>query len=526
MSASYRLQFNRNFTFKQAIALIPYLKKLGISYCYSSPLLKARKGSDHGYDVVDYQQFNPEIGTLEEFKEMVQILKAYGIALIFDFVPNHMCILDPDNRYWYDVLKNGQNSEYAKFFDINWKLGILILPFLEKKNQDPEEIRKKYQFPDSPHYKLIFWEKGYEHVNYRRFFDTFHYAALAQEKDVVFDETHRFLFQLIDEKLIDFIRVDHIDGLKNPEKYLQKLQKKCSHLFVEKILLGDERIRKWPILGTTGYDFLTRANALFVDSKGKKPLATIYRDFTKKEETPTLVYQCKKWVLENSFLSELKHLSENVPTLKEEIKVFLCSFDVYRTYITDEKIANLDVEIIEKAFAKAKRYFPKGDFEKLRKQFSNIDFIERFQLTMSPLSAKGLEDTALYDYFPLSSLNDVGYNFSSFGSTVNEFHEINEQMLVSFPQTLLASTTHDTKRSEDVRARIHVLSEIPQQWKEHLKLWSSMNPTVSNVPEKNEQYLLYQTLFGTWPFDEINEEYIERIQKYMEKAAKEEKIDT
>jgi len=698
-TSTYRLQFNYLFTFKQAIKLVDYWHQLGISHIYASPITKARSKSLYGYDVVDHTRINPEIGTAEEFVEFSKRLKNKNISLILDIVPNHMCISDPGNLWWKDVLENGPGSIYAGYFDILWDppkpelknkifLPILSQPLgkaienqeiqilyregtfyfecagahlpvnpnswatilkfvdsdrlasLDDKDEDllefesivtaldhlplnsdrnsdkckehdreKEVIKKRLNLlfnkrkffsdliqstllklngekeePQSfnglesilkeQSYRLSDWRLSNDLINYRRFFDINDLACLHVEKKEVFDAIHPLIFELLAEGSITGLRIDHIDGLYEPEEYLKHLQKEGPDLYliVEKILIGQEKLNvNWPVAGTSGYDYLNVLNGLFIDSESRSSLQQIYEGFIGfRNRLSEIVCECKKAILLGSMASELTITTRRLEIITEQhrwsydfayeslraaLRDVIASFSVYRTYIKieDRQVNKNDQKIIFKAIKQAKKLNPASDHlvfdfiksvlfledppglneEQIKKR---REFVLRFQQLTGPVMAKGFEDTALYRSYPLSSMNEVGMDPNKFGMNIEEFHLENQARLQDWPHSLLTTSTHDTKRSEDVRARINVLSEMAEEWKESLGHWQSLNKTKKVtldsllVPDANEEYLLYQTLIGSWPYSFTDDQektlYVQRIQRYMQKALKEAKIHT
>jgi (1->4)-alpha-D-glucan 1-alpha-D-glucosylmutase len=702
--ATYRLQFNSEFTFREATDIVPYLQKLGISDIYSSPFFRARPGSTHGYDVTNHNELNPAIGSQEEFDAMVAALHERGMGQIADFVPNHMGITDPTNEWWMDVLENGPSSAYAPFFDIDWDpvkeqlrnkvlLPILgdqygrvlengefhlqmeegafyvtyfnwVLPLnprtyhiilraalqklsrysdeemymdlesiltaleylpprtetdeekVKERSREKEAIKRRIarlcvDYPQvkdaieramkqlegnvgdprsfdrldellsAQPYRLSYWRVAAEEINYRRFFDVNELAAIRVENPVVFDTIHRLLLDLVKRGSVTGIRIDHVDGLQNPKQYLLTLQERCAaiygsdsaekaiYLLVEKILSEDEKLRSdWPIFGTTGYEFASDLTQLQVDPANEVVFSRIYRDYIDRYvHLESLIYEKKKLVMDVSLandietlglaLSELAerdrlHRDFTLDLLRTVVREVIACFPVYRSYVSEESGASeSDRQVVLKAVRAAKRRNAAIDasiFDFLRdvlllEKFSNfnekarrlqLEFVLKFQQCTGPIMAKGLEDTASYIFNRLVALNEVGSNPRQFGITIERFHEKNRARLTETPHSLLASTSHDTKRSEDVRARIAVLSEIPDQWREWIDDWRKTNSECKTdvdgeqAPSANEEYLFYQTLLGTYPFslDAVNADYIERIQQYMLKAIKEAKINS
>lgn len=686
-NATYRFQFNRDFRFEHAHALVPYLARLGISHVYASPLLKARSGSLHGYDAVDPTCLNPEIGTQDQFDAFIEDLHRHAMGLIVDFAPNHMAATS-ENPWWMDVLLRGQASRYANFFDINWRVsrrdlrGRVLLPILGKplgetleagelpiafntngfeiayfeyvlpvaihtypmilepgldereaqlgdaatplralieravdesdEESDPvrDDLWRLYNenvavkdfinariaelngTPGEPHsfdrfeellaaqyYRLSYWMAASEELNYRRFFDISHLIGMRVENPECFEAMHRFIFRLIAEGKINGLRLDHIDGLADPTEYLCKLQDRLGeiagawrdglpfYVVVEKILSIDERLpQTWPVNGTTGYEFLNSVNGLFVNAGGRHELDQIYHRFTgQPREFEDIVYEMKSLVLERFFSVELRRFSEELLELavndrhasditQKELagaleQMTIC-LPVYRTYIRSREVLPRDRDILEWTFREMIRRdpnIPRRTIDFLRRVFlpdpdqdfsgedesARIHWIKRWQQITGPVMAKGFEDTALYNYFPLLSLNDVGGEPASRGVTAASFHRFNLERLERWPLTMNSTSTHDTKRSEDVRARLNVFSEIPEIWRRQLNRWRRWNEPLKQdvggrlAPDSNEEILIYQTLLGAWPLQAEEEADLpNRIKEYLLKAAREAKTNT
>lgn len=701
--STYRLQFNRNFTFAQAVEIVPYLAELGISHCYASPYLRARPGSMHGYDIIDHHHLNPEIGTPEDYERWVAALHEHGMGQILDIVPNHMGVMGSDNAWWLDVLENGELSAYAEFFDIDWEplkdelqakvllpvlgdqygtvldRGELMLAFDAEKGEfslwyfrhrfpvNPREyprilspaaaefearsesvdndllelqslisafghlpgrgetspdkraerIRDKeihkrrlaalcarshrvmacveqgvakmngspgdsasfdqlHELIKAQAFRLAYWRVAADDINYRRFFDVNDLAALRQENADVFNQTHEFVQQLLRAGKIDGLRIDHPDGLSNPQQYFQRLQcgteagadcnAKTHYILAEKILTGPEQLSEdWLIHGTTGYEFSNLVNGLFVDSESERSLTQAYWSFVgERPGFAELVYECKKLVMDRSLNSELNvlanHLSRialadrhtcdfTLKSLRDVLTEIIACFPVYRTYITEQQVSATDEKYIAAAVECAKKRASAADGsvydfvrevlltrqaerhpEYYRKSVSH--FAMQFQQYTSAVMAKGVEDTSFYRYHRLVSLNDVGGNPIEFGTSPEGFHAAMRQRAENWPEAMLATSTHDSKRSEDVRARINVLSELPDAWRECVAHWRQMNRSrkqADQIPTFNDEYLLYQTLVGAWPVAadaELPENFTERITEYMLKAVREAKENT
>jgi len=728
--STYRLQFHREFRFVHARALVPYLHALGITHCYSSPLLKARAGSAHGYDITDHNSLNPEIGSEEEFQALISELRANGMALILDTVPNHMGVGHGDNPWWQDVLQNGRSSGYADFFDIDWEPfkpelhdkvlfpvlggsygvelerghlrlkfdGAFVVQYFDKRMPvDPQTIplifeplgdlrvqpveipeaeraeledvlfklrqlppnnstdtqpvnRRRAEAPallhrlqqlaeqsgptrclienalaslngdssvprsfDSLHrlldaqaYRLAHWLVSGEEINYRRFFDVNDLAGLRMENPRVFAATHQLLRRLLADGSVTGLRIDHPDGLLNPPQYFVRLQmlyaaSQCCgpearghvaengieeevqtifgqhewmqrqaplYVVLEKILEPGEHLPAWPIDGTVGYGFTNLLNGIFIDGRNRRSFTRIYeRVIGGVVEPETVIYEAKDQVMNTALASEVAVLTNlldeisgadrhardfTAKSLATVIRETIACFPVYRTYIDERgNVSELDRAFIDAAIARAKRRneampasvfdflrnilllqgsAPEGDGEQYRKW---LYFVLKFQQLSGPVMAKGLEDTACYVYNRLTSVNEVGGSPAEFGFPVEEFHRGNLERAEKWPHALLLTSSHDTKRSEDVRARLNVLSEMPRDWSAAVMRWRRMNQaakiTISDgrlVPDANEEYLLYQTLVGAWPFaPDLDGEFAWRVQRYMNKAAHEAKVN-
>jgi (1->4)-alpha-D-glucan 1-alpha-D-glucosylmutase len=708
---TYRLQFNRQFTFVQARELAPYLEALGVSDAYASPYFQARAESLHGYDITDHNKLNAAIGSREEYDAWIQELHAHDLGQVLDFVPNHMGIGESLNTWWQDVLENGPSSPYAKYFDIDWRplkadlhdkvllpiLGdqygrvlercelkvhfeagsfflcyynhelpiapgtyrhilqvalenlsefkteefyaefqsiLTALDYLPRRTEsDPEKIAERARekeiikrrlerrceeapqvqqaiekalteingTPGDPRsfdkldellnaqaYRLAFWRVAAEEINYRRFFDINDLAAIRMELPEVFEATHQLLLELVRSGAVTGLRIDHPDGLYLPREYFEKLQKRCAeaigiplppdgraiYMVVEKILTGDEPLSKdWPIHGTTGYDFANQVTQLLVDETAETAITTTFRRFIGHSmHFGHLVYAKKRQVMRLALANDVNVLGNMVDRLSEQNRWFrdftlqalsmavretIACFPVYRTYVeSDRPVSDEDRQVIERAIAAAKRRNPgieESVFNFLRDILllrfpENLDetaheehahFVLKFQQCTGPIMAKGVEDTLFYIFNRLAALNEVGGEPQQFGSGVRGFHQRNEQRQRDWPASLLATSTHDTKRSEDTRARMIAISEIPQMWRQFIQRARTLNRRFKTkiddveAPDANEEYLLYQTLLGTWPVDASGAaersappEYIERIQAYMDKALNEAKVNT
>jgi (1->4)-alpha-D-glucan 1-alpha-D-glucosylmutase len=713
--ATYRLQFHRGFTFKDAMTIVPYLAELGISHVYASPYLKARPGSSHGYDIIDHNALNPEIGDNESFAAFCAVLSVHGMGQILDFVPNHVGIFGADNRWFLDVLAWGEEAPFAEFFDIDWRPakpelhGKLLVPVLgdhygvtltngelrltldetadgfslwyydnrlplapetygrilrpaieslvhaddadathggrlvllaagfdelrrpartrparlarfalaERLRRDladllqshpsfrdrldavvaefngvpgqPASYRRLHQLLEAQHYRLAYWRVAAEEINYRRFFQINDLAGIRVELPEVFQSIHRLVFEWIDEGRVHGLRIDHVDGLFDPRQYLERLQQRYRqgwlerepdaepaplYIVVEKILAQHEQLpADWPIGGTTGYDFLNLVNGLFVNPAGEAALSRCYEDFAgQRPWFDEVAYRGRKLAMEQELASELRvlaneinHLTESnwftrdftLVGLRQALREIVASFPVYRTYIDWHGIRPDDRRDLDWAVALGKRHSDRSDlsvFDFLlsllttdigrgrtptlsRREVRRLAM--KFQQYTGAVMAKGVEDTAFYRHNRLVSLNEVGGDPTRFGTTPAAYHRTQQATARSWPHAMLTTATHDTKRGEDVRARINVLSEMADAWAEAVKRWSTLNrrhrAVVNDLPapSENDEYLFYQSLVGAWPATflaggepdpEAMDSLRQRMSDFMLKAVREGKV--
>ena len=685
-TATYRIQFNPAFGFKSAQPVISYLADLGISDLYASPIFQAVKGSTHGYDVVDPNQLNPELGELSDLEGLAAALKAYNMGWIQDIVPNHMAI-DSENRMLMDILENGSSSRYFQFFDVDWDYPAasldkrILAPFLgrfygecledgeialqygpdgfkvayfnlafplriesylnlftnlsklKKKlaEEDPDFIKllgilyvlKSLSSSDEPEerhnqikfiqhtlweaynsnavikafvdenvrtfngekekaesfnflddllsqqvFRLSFWKVAAEEINYRRFFCVNGLISLRVEDEHVLNYTHGLIFDLIEKRVVTGVRIDHVDGLYDPASYLQKVREKApaSYIMVEKILnLQEDLPPAWPVQGTTGYDFTNYVNELFCQKENKRAFSRIYASVTGlKNSYEEVVRDNKKLMIQEDMASDVHNLAQllkkissrdrhgsdiTLNALRRALTEVLAVFPVYRTYINQDVVSDNDRKYILAAVDRARANFPAllHEFAFIRR-FLLLDFPDyvseaekrdwlhfamRFQQLTGPVMAKGVEDTTHYVYNRLLSLNEVGGRPDHFGCSLEEFHHFNMKKRDLWPDSLNATSTHDTKRGEDARARINVLSEMPDEWLKKLRTWIKINRGKKKrlsgiaVPDRNDEYFLYQTLIGAWPFSDAEyPEFMARIKSYIVKAVREAKVHT
>ena len=453
LRATYRLQLTPEFGFAEARAIVPYLRDLGISHLYLSPVMQARAGSTHGYDVVDPIRVSEELGG----EDALRALCSAGLGVILDVVPNHMAAGD-ENPYW----------------------------------RDPDRRRKFFDWDE---------QSGW----YRRFFTIDDLAGVRVEDPWVFEATHAKVFELIDDGLVQGLRIDHPDGLADPRGYLERLPR--VPVWVEKILEPGERLRDWPVEGTTGYEFANDVTALFVDPGGEERLTALYAELTGETRSFAAVAgEAKLELARTDFQREFARLRSLLhhPRLEEAA----ASLPVYRTYVEpwSGRVEEADRDALTGVPPELRRVL-------LLDERGDSEFVVRFQQTTGPVMAKGLEDTAFYRWLRLTALNEVGGSPDRFSLSVDDFHEANLEREARFPRHLLATQTHDTKRSGDVRARIATLAGMADEWAAHVRGWRRLD-------DPNEDYLLWQTLIGAWPIER------ERVEAYMQKALREAKLST
>ena len=636
LTSTYRVQMNASFTFAEARARVPYFAALGVSHLYCSPILAARHGSMHGYDVIDPSRLNPELGSEGDLRALASELRAHDMGLVVDIVPNHMGI-GAENRYWDDVLTHGERSRYARWFDIDWSASPgrgrqVVLPILADELDrvlergelgvrvsgsvsprvryfnhdlpiDPASLPPELQLAeldaaetgelaqlfsaragrerlrvllDAQHYRLVHWRRGPAEINYRRFFEVNDLAAIRVEDEVVFHETHAYIVRLVNEGVIDGLRVDHVDGLRDPLQYLERLRAAVparTPIVVEKILSPGESLRPdWPVQGTTGYEFLNALEDLFIDPAGFTAIERAYRTFRRLGTTTfrDIARAAKSSILRAALRADVARAVDLVlplvraaghPWGRDDIAAGIvaltAALPVYRTYVDGHHgIDAVDRDVIERAMREAVAP-TELDREVLAFLGSlildgasadpngRLRFVQRWQQLSGPAAAKGVEDTALYVYVPLVSRNEVGgAPDHPLAHAVAELHAMNRQQQERWPLGLRATNTHDTKRSADVRARLDALSEIPRDWERAVRRWRRLNAkhrrTVNGrvSPDTNTEYMAYQTLVAIWPSprarrraDDLpdrawRDTACERLTRYMLKAAREAKTRT
>ena len=478
LRATYRLQLTPDFGFDAARARIPYLRDLGISHLYLSPSLQARAGSTHGYDVVDPTRISEDLGGEAAFRALADAAHAAGLGIVLDLVPNHMAT-DDANRFWSDPRLREQ------FFDID-------------TNTDPP--------------------------THRRFFDIDHLAAVRQEDPEVFEATHALALSLVSEGVVDALRIDHPDGLADPAQYFARLRAGgAGTVWIEKILEPSEPLRDWPVSGTVGYEFLNDVCALFVDPAAEPAFTTLWQELSgDRRSFAEVAAEAKLQQATGPFAPEVQRLARvtDVPGGAETLARAVASFPIYRTYVEAE--AGVVDEADRQAVAHADGVGADVAQMLLLERPAPAEFVTRFQQTTPSVVAKGVEDTAFYRYARLLALCDVGGDPGRFGIGAERFHEASAERARRFPEAMLTTMTHDTKRSADVRARLAALTWMPERWEEGVRHWLELSEPLrrDGAPDDLERYFLFQTLVGAWPIE------AERMRAYMEKALREAKRHT
>jgi (1->4)-alpha-D-glucan 1-alpha-D-glucosylmutase len=543
-TSTYRLQLNAGLTFADAAAVVPYLASLGVGAIYTSPLLAAMPGSQHGYDVADPSQVSGVLGGEVGRHALVAAVRKHELALVVDIVPNHLGVAEPQaNPAWWDLLRHGPSSRFARWFDITgWPLR---LPVLADSPDALSDLRVdgdllwyyEHAFPLAPgtgggspqqlheaqHYRLVSWRAD---VGYRRFFAISDLAAVRVEDPEVFDATHREVLRWVADGDVDGLRVDHPDGLTDPKGYLHRLHSHApdTWLVVEKILEpGEELPRSWPVAGTTGYDALAEVDGVLVDPAGVGVFTALDTELTGVQTSwPQLVHDCKLDVATGMLGSELRRLAAlapSIPDVTDALAEVLACFPVYRSYLPD------GVEHLDQALAAARRRRPDlgAALEALspRLRDPSDELAVRFQQTSGAVMAKGVEDTAYYRWTRFVALNEVGGDPDRFGLDLDAFHAAMAHREQIAPHGMTALSTHDTKRSADVRARLAVLSELPDWWAETIREFTRLAAVASApVPDQALGHLLWQTVVGGWPLPP------ERLHAYVEKAMREARART
>ena len=549
-TSTYRLQIRESFDLNAAATIAGYVHDLGADWLYLSPILKAEKGSDHGYDVVDHSLIDPARGGREGLETLSAAARALGLGVLVDIVPNHVGVATPKQSvWWWDLLTHGRQSRYAEAFDVDWQFGDgrVRIPVLGDEPHPEFEIVEgelayfDNRFPIAPgtaddrasanevhrrqNYELINWRRADAELNYRRFFAVNTLAGIRVEIPRVFDESHAEIIRWITDGLADGLRVDHPDGLADPAGYLDALAAATggTYVLVEKILEGDEQLpTSWATAGTTGYDALAEIDRVLVDPAGRAALDALdstLRDSTDPVSWTLLIHGTKRAIADGILRSEVLRLERDLGIglglteahgqTADALAELLACFPVYRSYLP------LGIEHLHEAVRLAKQYRPElsQTIDQLLPILSDPGHPAaiRFQQTSGMVMAKGVEDTAFYRYTRLGSLTEVGGDPSEFSVGTSKFHRRQQLRQASFPSSLTALSTHDTKRGEDVRARISVLAEIPTEWEVALGELRTAMPLGDGPLES----LLWEAIIGAWPASR------ERLHSYAEKAARE-----
>ncbi|WP_329049550.1 malto-oligosyltrehalose synthase [Amycolatopsis sp. NBC_01488] len=543
--STYRVQLRPDFSFSDAAGIAGYLRDLGIGALYASPVLDATPGSTHGYDVVDPTRARPELGGESARQELSTLLKELGLGFVVDIVPNHMSVEVPKaNKWWWDVLKHGRGSEYASFFDIDWERGPLLLPVLgddgavsELSVEGDELAYYDHRFPLAPgtesgtpqevherqHYRLIGWRRGNAELTYRRFFDITNLAAVRVEDPTVFAATHGEVLRWVADGDVTGLRVDHPDGLADPGGYFRRLRENAPTAWIvaEKILHPGEPLpQSWPVDGTTGYDALREIAGVFVDPAAEPDFTALATELGVKTGYHRVEAEARRLVTDHILVAEVRRIAALLPDVDPEaarqaVAETMVAFPVYRSYLPegeDHWVAAIDgARRARPDLADALLILDAHVRKNPRSELAT-----RIQQTSGMVVAKGTEDTTFYRYTRFAALNEVGGNPDRFGLGVEEFHRLAAEREAGHPASMTTLTTHDTKRSEDTRARMAVLAEVPGEFADAVRRWTARR----GIDEPSLNLLAWQTLVATWPIEPA------RLRDYLDKAAKEAKLRT
>ncbi|GAA3744261.1 (1-_4)-alpha-D-glucan 1-alpha-D-glucosylmutase [Spinactinospora alkalitolerans] len=571
-SSTYRLQLRPGFTLTDAAEVADYLRRLGAGAVYLSPILTAAPGSTHGYDVVDPTRVSDALGGDAARRELVERLRGLGMGIVVDIVPNHMSVAAPEaNPWWWDVLEHGRRSRYAGHFDVDWASGPLLVPVLaddgdggaaalqELTIDDGRLAYFEHRFPIAPgtgasgddpgevhrrqHYRLVSWRRGDAELNYRRFFDIATLAAVRVEEPDVFAETHGEILRWAAAGEVDGLRVDHPDGLCDPGGYARRLRSAFGGWIVlEKILAaGESPPASWPVAGTTGYDALREVCGVFVDPDGCAPLTGLAAELGVPTDFEAVQNECRRAVATTVLAAEVRRIAgvleseEAEPPggappersdpgapasgaserIEEAVAELLAAFPVYRSYLPEGE--GHWSEAVRRAGERRPDLAGALEFLDARvRADARGELARRIQQTSGMVVAKGTEDTAFYRYTRFVALNEVGGAPERFGVPPEEFHARAAEREASWPRAMTALSTHDTKRSEDVRARLAALAEVPGEFAGAVRRWSREH----GLSEPSLNLLAWQTLVGAWPISAA------RLRGYLAKAAKEAKLRT
>ncbi len=593
--ATYRLQFNRDFTFADAQAIVPYLADLGISHIYASPITMAHPGSTHGYDVIDPRRINPELGGEDGLGRLVDALHARGMGLIIDIVPNHMGVAGTDNPYWRDVLTHGRASRFASLFDIDWQQPITLpvlgaaldtviaqgdLRLVEQDGGLGLQLHGETVYPVSPQdpgvpegasaqdpqvvsaiagrqaYRLLPFRAANDELNWRRFFSVNELAGVRVEDEPVFDFTHALFVDLFARGWIDGVRVDHVDGLADPTTYCRRLRAaldgagegRRAYIVVEKILARDERLPpQWPVDGTSGYDFMREVSGVLHQATGMAPLAALWSRISgRPADFASEALAGRRDVLAWQFEGQLEacldtflalaasggHREVTRGMLRRATEAMLQVWPVYRTYGTGQDA--LPGDRPWRDAARAAMTIPPGEeavTDMILSWLSGADdgeetlraqAVRQFQQLSAPIAAKGVEDTAFYRYGVLLSTNEVGFDPAHPALSNPAFHAAMAARARDYPHAMLATATHDHKRGADARARLSVLSTIPQVWEETVARWQDLIAPQAQGIDSGDVYMLFQMLVGAWQEDD--DTLPQRLRDSQRKALREARL--
>ncbi|WP_148400712.1 malto-oligosyltrehalose synthase [Enterobacter mori] len=561
-SATYRIQFRNGMTFDRVVALIPYFRDLGISHLYASPVFTATTDSTHGYDVTDPNEIDPAIGGRDGFNRMAAALRQAGMGLILDIVPNHMST-SLENRWWRDVIEHGKQSRYARYFDIDWSRP-LTLPFLGdtfeaelekgaiRLHRDSvtnkaalvyydtayplnpgtwDENKSIAELHEAQSWRLMSWREAPKQLSWRRFFEITGLVGVRVEDEQVFHDTHRLILELVHDGTVDGLRIDHIDGLADPLGYLQRLRQATGpdcYITVEKILAKGEQLpAEWPVSGTTGYEFIASLAEVLVDDNSMARLEKVHNEtLGVTVDRQNALRDAKGLMTDRNFEGEFttllnlardlaQHNGVEIQTddIHHALRELLIAFPVYRTYGTAEGLTPSDVTLLSRVVASVNASEPAlslivriltGDLPERDRDAATL-FRTRFQQLTGPLMAKSVEDTLFFRHNLELALNEVGADPTPRAFSLSRFHQEMRIRLARQPDALLGTSTHDTKRGEDARARLYTLTEAPEQWGENLARWRQMNQTHvrflndGTAPNAADTWMIYQALAGVWP---------------------------
>lgn len=544
-TSTYRLQLRPGFGFADARAVVGYLRELGVGAVYASPVLEATPGSTHGYDVTDPTRLREELGGEEGFRALTAAARETGLGVVVDIVPNHMSVEVPAaNPWWHSVLREGEASAYAHHFDIDWSLGWVLVPVLRNDSdvatltvEGDELVYADHRFPIAPgtgngtpqevhdrqHYELVDWRRGNTELNYRRFFDITTLAAVTVERPEVFDDTHREILTWVNAEEVTGLRIDHPDGLADPGAYVRRLRAAApdAWIVIEKILHPGEQLpASWPVDGTTGYDALRETLGVLLDPAGEPAFTRLAERLGVRTDYAAVEEEARRLVTDKILVAEVRRIAAllhgiDADVARAAVAETMIAFGVYRSYVPEVDSTWTD------AIARARTRRPDLGAaltaldEQVRADPAG-ELATRIQQTSGMVVAKGTEDTTFYRFTRFAALNEVGGSPNDWGMSVDEFHRLAAERDAEWPSTMTALTTHDTKRSEDTRARLAVLSEVADEFADAVGSWTER----CGIDEPSLNLLAWQTFVGAWPISD------ERLGDYLLKAAREAKLRT